>query len=238
MAEIKAKGGEAVASYDTVTTTDGGENIIKTCVDSFSKIDILVNNAGILRDRMIHKMSPEEWDTVIKVHLYGAFNCTRPAAILMRQQRSGRIINITSPTALGGVPGQSNYGTAKAGVLGFTRVLSRELGRYGITVNAFCPIAATRMTETFGHGVMQRMPQPEDNAAIVAFLASDAAANINGQTIACTGGQIALYTPNPTVVRSIHKDGRWTVEELLKIMPSTIAADLANPSPPQSSAES
>jgi len=238
VAEIKERGGEAVVNYDSVTTTEGGENIVKTCVDNFGKIDILVNNAGILRDRMIFNMSPEEWDTVIKVHLYGAFNCTKPAVTLMREQRSGRIINITSPTALGGVPGQSNYGTAKAGVLGFTRVLSRELGRYGITVNAFCPIAATRMTETFGHGATRRMPQPEDIAAIVAFLASDAAADINGQTISCTGGQIALYTPNPTIVRSINKDGRWTVEELLRIMPSTIAADLVNPSPPQPSADS
>ncbi len=232
-AEIRAKGGEAVVNYESVTTVEGGENIIKTCVDSFGRIDILVNNAGILRDRMVYNMSPEEWDTVIKVHLYGAFNCTRPASVLMRQQKSGRIINITSPTALSGLPGQSNYGAAKAGILGFTRVISRELGRSGITVNAFCPVAATRMTDTLGEEARQRMPAPEDNTAIVVFLASDAAANINGQTIACTGGQIALYTPSPTIIRSIHKDGRWTVDELLRVIPTTLAANMVNPAPPK-----
>jgi NAD(P)-dependent dehydrogenase (short-subunit alcohol dehydrogenase family) len=233
VAEIGARGGEAVANYDSVTTAEGGESIIRTCVDSFGKIDILVNNAGILRDRMIHNMSPEEWDSVIKVHLYGAFNCTRPAAVLMRRQGSGRIINITSPTALGGMPGQANYGAAKAGILGFTRVISRELGRSGITVNAFCPVAATRMTDTLGPEARKRMPSPEDNAAIIVFLASDAAADYNGQTIGCNGGQITLYTPGPAVVRSIHKDGRWTVEELLRVMPSTLGAGMVNPAPPR-----
>ncbi|MFC2038554.1 SDR family NAD(P)-dependent oxidoreductase, partial [Chloroflexota bacterium] len=214
------------------TTTEGGESIINTCIDSYGGIDILVNNAGILRDRMLHNMTSEEWDDVIKVHLYGVFNCSKPATIRMRQQQSGRIINITSPTALGGMPGQANYGAAKAGVLGFTRVTSRELGRHGVTVNAFCPVAATRMTETLGHGGHVRMPEAEDNAAIVVYLASDAAANINGQTIACTGSQIALYTPNPTIVQSIHKDGRWTIEELMRLIPGTLAAKISNPAPP------
>ncbi|MFC1900582.1 SDR family oxidoreductase [Chloroflexota bacterium] len=231
VSEIKTNGGEAVACYDSVTSTEGGENIINTCVKEFGKIDILVNNAGILRDRMIFNMTPEEWDAVIKVHLYGTFNCTKPASVLMKEQQGGRIINITSPTALGGMPGQANYGAAKAGILGFTRVVSRDLGRYGITVNSFSPMAATRMTETIGHGANQRMPSPEDNTAIVVYLASDAASNINGQTFSCSGGAISIYTPNPTVIRTINKDGRWTVEELVSIIPKSLG-DI-NLSPPQ-----
>ncbi len=284
VAEIKAQGGEAVSNYDNVTITEGGENIIKTCVDSFGKIDILVNNAGILRDRMLFNMSPEEWDSVIKVHLYGLYNCTKPACILMRQQRSGRIINITSPTALmGGNPGQSNYGAAKAGVMGFTRVVSREMGRYGVTVNAFCPVAATRMTQSpemeaarqqrpsrpqAGAGgpggppggggpggppggggpggppggggpggppaQRPRMAEPEDNAPMIVFLATDAAANINGQTFGLSGtGGVSLYAPFPPALKSIHKDGRWTVDELVRLVPTTLAQGLVNPSPPQ-----
>ncbi len=237
VSEIIKAGGQAVASYDTVTTTEGGENIIQTCVNSFGKIDVLVNNAGILRDRMIFNMTPEEWDDVIKVHLYGTFNCTRPAASLMREQKSGRIISITSPTAFNGNPGQSNYGAAKAGILGFTRVIARELGRYGVTANAFCPVAATRM---MGSPAMQRegrpltgIPGPETNAAMVVFLASEAAAGINGQTFGCRGGRISLYSASPEVVKSISKDGNWTFDELLEAIPSSFGDVLNNPVPPQ-----
>ena len=148
VSEIKNKGGEAVANYDSVATVEGGENIIKTAVDNFGRIDILVNNAGILRDRMLFNMAPEEWDAVIKVHLYGVFNCTKPAAVLMRQQRSGRIINTSSSSGLIGNSGQANYGAAKAGIAGFTRVVARDLGRYGITVNTSAPGAATIMTRS------------------------------------------------------------------------------------------
>lgn len=249
--EIKAAGGNAAANYDSVATTEGGENIIKSCVEAFGKVDILVNNAGFLRDRMVYNMTPEEWDGVIKVHLYGTFNCTRPAAKLMREQRYGRIVNIISPTLLNPIPGQANYAAAKGGIMGFTRVISRDLGRYGVTANAFCPIAATRMMlspemeeaskkrsgATRGTGEpsspAMQIPEPEDNAAIVVFLASDAAANINGQTFSCTGSQISLYTPAPTIVSSIHKDGRWTFDELLTIMPKTLTRGMVNPAPPK-----
>ncbi len=256
VAEIKAKGSGAVANYDSVATVEGGENIINTAIDNFGKIDILVNNAGILRNRMIFNMMPEEWDAVIKVHLYGHYNCTKPAAVLMRQQRSGRIINMTSSSGLIGDAGRSNYGAAKAGVAGFTRVCARDLGRYGITVNAIAPGATTRLTllseeelaalriraergisgareQLLGQG---RMSAPEDVAPIVVFLATDAAANINGCTFGASGGRISLYT-DPVPVKSIHKAGRWTLDELLNIMPTTLAAGLANPAPPVPSKE-
>ena len=111
VAEIKAIGGEAVANYDNVATVEGGESIVKTAIDAFGKLDILVNNAGILRDRMVFNMTPEEWDAVIKVHLYGHFNTIRPACIIFRQQRSGRIINTSSSSGLGS-RGQANYSAA------------------------------------------------------------------------------------------------------------------------------
>ena len=146
VAEIKAKGGSGAANFDSVATVEGGENMIKTCLDSFGRIDILVNVAGILRDRMIFNMTEQEWDEVIAVHLHGQFHTIKPASILMRQQRWGRIVNFSSISGLEGASGQANYGAAKAGVAGLTRVVARDLGRYGVTCNAIAPAAATRMT--------------------------------------------------------------------------------------------
>ncbi len=253
VAEIKAAGGEAVANYDSVTTVEGGESIIRTAVDSFGKLDILVNNAGILRDRMIFNMAPEEWDAVMKVHLYGVFNCTKPACVLFRQQRSGRVISMSSTSGLIGNSGQANYGAAKAGIAGFTRVIARDMGRYGVTCNAIAPGASTRMTMseevlaarqiraskgvTGGGGAQSpvgaaALRDPDDIAPIVVFLATDAAANINAQTFGSSGGTISLYH-NPEPMKSIHKDGRWTLDELDSIMPGTLLAGLVNPSPQQ-----
>lgn len=249
VAEIKKDGGEAVANYDNVATLEGGESIINTAVDSYGKIDILVNNAGILRDKMIFNMTPEEWDAVIKVHLYGLFHCTKPAAILMRQQKGGRIISMSSTSGLLGNAGQANYGAAKAGIAGFTRVVSRDLGRYGITVNAIAPGAGTRMTvspemETARQRRIDRgeisqaqadagkMPEPDDVAPIVVYLATDAAADINGCTFGAAGGRIALHT-DPVAVKSIYKDGRWTLDELMRVVPTSLTNEVRNPAPSQ-----
>ncbi len=146
--EIKKAGGTAVPNFDSVATVEGGENIIKTALDSFGRIDVLVNVAGILRDRMIFNMGEEEWDAVIAVHLKGQYCTIKPASILMRQQRWGRIINFSSTSGLIGNAGQANYGAAKAGVAGLTRVVAKDLGRYGVTCNGIAPGAATRMTMT------------------------------------------------------------------------------------------
>ncbi len=148
VAEIKAKGGTAVASFDSVASVAGGESIIKTALDSFGRLDILVNVAGILRDRMVFNMTPEEWDAVIAVHLKGHYCTIKPASVLMRQQRCGRIINFSSSSGLTGNAGQANYGAAKAAIAGLTRVVARDLGRYGVTCNAIAPGAATRMTQS------------------------------------------------------------------------------------------
>lgn len=250
VAEIKAAGGTAVANYDSVATVEGGNSIIQTAVDSFGRLDILVNNAGILRDRMVFNMTPEEWDAVIKVHLYGVFNCTKPAATLMRQQRSGRIISMSSTSGLIGNSGQANYGAAKAGIAGFTRVVARDMGRYGVTCNAIAPGAGTRMTlsdeviaarqireqkgVTGGGGSSRQTgpADPDDVAPIVVFLATDAAADINGQTFGAAGGTISIYQ-NPAPMKSIHKDGRWTLDDLDGILPGTLLAGLVNPAPAQ-----
>jgi len=258
VAEIKKMGGQAVANYDSVSTVEGGEKIIKTAIDNFNRIDILVNNAGILRDRMIFNMTPEEWDAVIKVHLYGVFNCTKPASVVMRQQRWGRVISMTSTSGVIGNSGQANYGAAKMGIVGFTYVCARDLGKYGVTVNAIAPAAATRMTLSDevmaarairaargleGAGPASKEPpkeapaaargpaDPEDVAPMVAYLATEQAANINGRVFYAAGGQYSLFS-NPEMVRNIFKQGRWTLDELMGIMPRTLAAGLVNPAPP------
>ena len=241
--EIKAAGGEAVANHDSVTSVEGGENIIKTAVDAFGKLDILVNNAGILRDRMVFNMSPEEWDSVLKVHLYGHFNTTRPACVLFRQQRSGRIINTSSTSGLGN-RGQSNYAAAKEGIVGFTRTVAIEMGRYGVTCNAIRPNAGTRMTmsddmkqaaERSGRGEIVKYMEsmkPEDIAPLIVWLASDDSANVNGRTFFVQTGRIALFS-EPVQEKVIEKQGGFTIDELFEKMPKTLADGLVNASPPE-----
>src|SRR5215510_9665059 len=144
--EIEAAGGEAVASTESVADWASAARIVATALARFGELDILVTCAGILRDRMIFNMSEEEWDAVIAVHLKGTFNCVRHACTHMREQRYGRIVTFSSGAALFGNPGQANYGAAKGGIGGLTKVAARDLGKYGITVNAISPVAGTRMT--------------------------------------------------------------------------------------------
>jgi len=144
--EIEALGGQAVPNYDSVTDFDGAAAIVQTAVDAFGTVDILVNNAGIVRDKTLLKMDESDFDSVVAVHMKGTFNCTRHAAEVMKAKGYGRIVNITSSAGLRGNFGQTNYGAAKAGIMGMTFVWSMELGRYGVTVNAVAPAGATRMT--------------------------------------------------------------------------------------------
>ena len=149
--EIRANGGEAVACYESVATMEGGEAIVQSAIDNFGKLDIVVTCAGILRDRMIFNMTEEEWDAVIQVHLKGTFSVVKYASILFRQQRSGRIITFSSTSGLIGNSGQANYGAAKDGIAGLTRVAARDLGRYGVTANSIAPSARTRMIGAVPH---------------------------------------------------------------------------------------
>ena len=242
--EIKELGGEAAANYDSVTTITGGENIIKTAIDKFGRLDILVNNAGILRDKMIYNMTDEDWDLVLKVHLYGHFFTTKFACQIFREQKSGRIINTSSVAGLGMTFGQANYGAAKEGIVGFTRQVSRDMGRYGVTCNAIRPNAGTRMTlsdelkaawkkagREAAIAMMEKM-DPNDIAPLVVWLASDAAANVNGRTFFVQTGLVALYS-EPVQEKAILKMGGWTIDELFDYMPATLAAGLINPAPPK-----
>ncbi len=246
--EIRAKGGNAVANYDSVASWQGGEKIVKTAVDSFGRLDILVNNAGILRDRMIFNMSEEEWDAVIAVHLKGTFACTRHACTVMRPQRYGRIINFVSSTGLYGNSGQANYGAAKEAIAGFTRQVSRDLGRYSVTCNAVMPSAWTRMTQAVPGAAVEARAKagiawgtgaelavrgdPDDVAPMVVFLATDHASHINGQIFYAADGLVA-FMGHPIPVRTIHKDGIWTPEEISKLFPVTLGMDMVNPAPSQ-----
>ncbi len=251
--EIKAKGGEAVANAGDVSTMDGGESMVKQALDTFGRLDILINIAGILRDRMVFNMTEEEWDAVIAVHLKGQFATIKPAAVVMRQQRSGRIINYSSISGLRGNPGQANYGAAKAGVAGLSRVVARDLGRYGVTCNVISPGASTRMTATVpaqasqlraraAGGQAQPTPppaavssvpslrEPEYVAPMTVFLATDAAWNINGKVFYVSGGTVSLaYEEVP--FRTIWKPGTWTLDELDQQVPQ-LMQDVINPAPP------
>lgn len=240
--EIKAAGGTAVANYDSVATLEGGESIIKTALDAFGRIDILVNNAGILRDRMIFNMTEEEWDAVIAVHLKGHFNTIKPASVLMRQQRFGRIINFTSESGLWGNAGQANYGAAKSGIAGVTRVVARDLGRYGVTCNAIAPRAWTRLTATIPDARPNQPQQqgtteerlaalhPDMIAPMTTFLATDAAWNINGQIFHVYAGHVSVLQ-HPVPWRTVFKHGMWTLDELTEAVPGLLEGT-TNPAPP------
>jgi NAD(P)-dependent dehydrogenase (short-subunit alcohol dehydrogenase family) len=239
---IRKAGGTAVANYDSVASVQGGEGIIQTCVDAFGRIDCLINVAGILRDRMVFNMSEQEWDAVIAVHLKGHFACSKPAAVLMRQQRCGRIINFTSISGLRGNVGQANYGAAKAGIAGFTRVVARDLGRYGVTCNAIAPMAITRMTASVPQQQKAGAPEsvvsagvqemrPEQVAPMTLYLATDEAWNINGQIFHVSGGMVSLARPEMPVA-TINKNGKWTLEELATLVPQYLMEGIPNPAPP------
>ena len=247
VAEIAAAGGTAIANYDSVSSMAGGENIVQTALDNYGKLDIVVTPAGILRDRMIFNMTEQEWDDVIDVHLKGTFTVVKHASILFRQQRSGRIITFSSESGLFGNSGQGNYAAAKSGIAGFTKVVAKDLGRYGVTANSIAPRANTRMIGTIPDTARQmrdargdreeapqqtRINEAEDVAPFVCYLASDAAENVNGQTFMVYGGNITLLS-QPRRIRTIFKDGQWTLDEIGTMVPENITQGLKNPSPPQ-----
>ncbi len=214
--EIEAEGGEAVASFDSVSDFDAAERIIQTAVDSFGKIDILVNNAGIVRDRTLVKMTEDDFDAVVGVHMKGTFNCARHAAPLMKEQEYGRIINVTSQAGLRGNFGQTNYGGAKAAIMGMTFIWAQELTKYGVTVNAMSPAGATRMTAALFERTGTEPPPEQDpalNAPMVAYLASEQAAHVNGQLLGRTDYAYTIYR-HPLQKAYMWKDGPWAPAEV------------------------
>lgn len=186
--EITAAGGEAVADTNSVATKEGGEAIIQTAVDAFGRVDIVVNNAGILRDKAFHNLTPELLDSVLQVHLYGAFWVTLPAWKLMREQNYGRVVNTTSAAGLFGNFGQTNYGAAKMGLVGFTRALAQEGAKRNVRANVIAPGARTRMTEDLLGPLADKL-DPEAVTPAVVFLASDQC-DVTGQILSVAGGRV------------------------------------------------
>lgn len=244
---IKAAGGNAVANYDDVSTMQGGENVMRAAVDNFGQVDVLVNSVGILQDRMIYRMSPEDWDRVIRFNVKGVFAPTKFAAILFRQQRSGRIVNFTSDAGLGDI-GRSNYAAASEAIIGLTRTVGRDLGRYGVTCNAISPLVETRLfpgsveeyrvaegpspTSAERAGIGQSPPvsewegdggadDPANVAPLAVYLATYAAPNVNCNVFGVRGGSIYLYS-NPEIARAIHKWGTFTMDEMDVLFPKII----------------
>lgn len=204
--EIRSNGGQAIGIAADVTDKEAAGSLVNGAIKSFGSIDILVNNAGIIRDGLFVRMSEEEWKSVLEVHLNGVFYVTQAAVRQMKEQAAGSIINVTSLAGLEGVVGQANYATAKAGVLGLTWTLAKELSRYHIRVNAISPAALTDMTRPYVEAAMQRAQQegkalpaywqigsPEDVAKVVGFLCSDKASAVTGQVIGVNGDKMTLY---------------------------------------------
>lgn len=214
--EIKAAGGEAAPSFDSVSTPEGAARIVAAAVAVFGRVDILVNNAGILRDKSLLKMDEAMWDAVVAVHLKGTFLCTQAAAKQMvAQGQGGRVVNTTSVSGMLGNFGQANYSAAKAGIYGFTRTAAIELQKQRITVNAVAPIAKTRMTEDLP--MFQTATDsltPEHIAPAALFLASDLAADRTGHVLAVAGAQMYIYKVVQSAGKFKDDNGVWTAQEI------------------------
>lgn len=227
VAEILQAGGKAVACRDAVGSAESAQRIVQTAVDHFGRIDVLVNNAGILRDRTILNMTEEEWDQVIQIHLKGNFTCLQAAARQMKAQGTGgRIINVTSIAGLLGSFGQANYSAAKAGIYALTRTAAMELMKFKITVNAVAPLAMTRMLESapqFSDGKANQSLTLDQVAPVVAFLASDAAADITAQIIGIEGEQLFAYRMMTTHGTTRYgSDGPWSIADVAAAMPQVL----------------
>jgi NAD(P)-dependent dehydrogenase (short-subunit alcohol dehydrogenase family) len=232
--EIRSAGGEAIVSVDDISTWPGARSVIATAIDTFGELHVLVNNAGILRDRMLVNMTEEEWDAVIRVHLKGTFGPTHFAAAYWRDRSKAgdsvdaRVINTSSTSGLFANPGQTNYGAAKSGIATFSVIAAKELGRYGVTVNAIAPGALTRMTENLSRprretpaaGWSERAP--ENIAPLVTWLASAESSGITGQVFLVAGGRIAVakgWEPGP----GIDGGARWDPADLGDLVPKLVA---------------
>ena len=251
--EIKSAGGTAVANYDDVALMDGGESVVQAAVDSFGQIDILATCAGIIREGMIYQTSPEDFDMVMRYNTKATFTVTKFATILMRQQRSGRIVHMTSDAGLGDI-GMSSYAAASEAILGLSRSVSRAMGKYGVTCNAVSPMVETRQFPgtvdeyrvaagpeptrdqragigpypAIAHWTGPGDPDDPDNVApLVVYLCTYAAPNINAYCFGVRRGSIFLYA-NPGVDRAIHKTGRFTMDELDVLVPQLIGPGLAS----------
>lgn len=240
---LRRQGGKACAVAAAVGTAEAAQSLVDTAIAEHGRLDVLVTNAGILRDKVLWKMTDEDFDQVLHVHLRGTFTCVRAAAVQMRQQGSGgRIICVGSPAGQRGNFGQTNYAAAKAGIVAMARTWAMELAKFQITVNAVVPAAATEMTKTIP-GLTEIIEEAErtgrplpdwlrkgmglgtvdDVAGLIVFLASDASAGITGQAIGIGGDRLSLWT-HPTEKAVAFREGGWTAEEIAASWQTTVGA--------------
>ncbi|MET9616465.1 SDR family NAD(P)-dependent oxidoreductase [Kitasatospora indigofera] len=242
--EITAAGGRAVAEVVPVGSAEAADALVARAVEAFGRLDVMVTNAGILRDRVLWKMSDEDFDDVVRTHLRGTFTCARAAAVRMREQgEGGRIVTACSPAGQRGNFGQTNYAAAKAGIAAMTRTWALELAKAGITANALVPIAATGMTRTIPafaphiealeeNGVplpewlrkAEGFGTPEDVAGLVVYLASDAAAGVTGQCIGIGGDKLALWS-HPQEVATAYAGGGWSADAIADAWPVSVGRE-------------
>lgn len=239
VAEIEQAGGRAVANGDDVSDPDGARAMVRAATDAFGRLDAVVNNAGILRDTFFHKMSFEDFDAVVKVHLYGSFNVSRAAADVMREQGSGSLIHMTSTSGLIGNLAQANYSAAKLGVAALSKSIALDLARWNIRSNCIAPFAWSRMTSSIKvdspeqEERVNRMKemQPEKIAPLALYLASDQAADITGQIFAVRNNEIFLIS-QPRPVRSVQRSDGWDIASVAShaipaLKPSFVPLDVS-----------
>ena len=219
--EIKAAGGEAVASTLTIAEPQNAEGIVQAALDAFGRVDILINNAGILRDRIFHRMSWSDWKDVIDVHLHGSFNMSRAVATHFREQNSGAFVHMTSTSALIGNFGQANYMAAKFGIVGLSRGIALDMARFNVRSNCIAPFAWSRMIGSIPAETpeekarVEKLQQmtPEKNAPLAVYLASDAADGISGQIFSVRNNEIVLFQQTRPL-RTLHRSDGWTPEKI------------------------
>ena len=218
---IRAAGGEAVHDAHSVSGWDSAHAILQTAIDSFGRVDVVVNNAGIIRDKIFHKMTADDWTRVIDVHLNGSFFVSRAAAEHFRTQESGAFVHITSTSGLIGNVGQANYSAAKLGIVALSKSIALDMARYNVRSNCLAPFAWSRMTEDMptdteaqkARVLLLKQMTPAKNAPLAVFLGSDAARDVNGQIFVVRNNEITLLSQNRPI-RSVHRGEGWSVETL------------------------
>ncbi|PCM43296.1 SDR family NAD(P)-dependent oxidoreductase [Marinobacter sp. ANT_B65] len=226
--EIKAAGGDAVANFDSVTSWEGGQKIVQSAIDTFGRLDGVINNAGNLRDVIFHKMTEEDFDAVLAVHLKGTFNVSRAAAPIFREQGSGTFVNMTSTSGLIGNFGQANYAAAKMGIVGLSKSMALDMQRFGVTSNCIAPFAWSRLIGTIPTddeaqkarvAKIQQMT-PDKIATLAVSLCSDQAKNVTGQIFGVRNNEIFLFS-QPRPFRAAHTSDGWTPETVLsRVLPA------------------
>jgi len=227
VAEITAAGGQAISNEDSVADWNAARRMIEQAVTTFGRIDAVVNSAGILRDFIFHKLNPEDFEAVLRVHLFGAYNTSRAAATHFREQGSGALVHMTSTAGLIGSVGQANYAAAKMGIVGLSRAISLDMARFGVRSNCIAPHAFSRMIESIpglspeeqarDMEKRRRTTRPDQIAPLAVLLCSDAAKDVTGQIFGARGNEVYLYS-QPRPIRTLHRGEGWTPQTLAEQM--------------------